>query len=424
MKFQQRSRLALVGVAATAMFGTPALADNEKGTWYVNPMFSFVDDATRRGVDDDFAGGQLGLGYNMNEKWAIEFNIFAANLEDRYLRNDQKLRGLGIDMIREFGSGKTFSPYALAGIGYQFTDPIFTSNSDDILGSIGLGLLTHFNEDGLALRTEARMRAVADSPQQNDMYYSAGLRIPLGDRTPPPPPDSDGDGVSDTNDRCPNTPAGTRVGPDGCELDSDNDGVVNSKDRCPNTPAGARVDANGCKVVEKDSDGDGVPDSRDACPDTPRGAKVDAKGCELDGDGDGVVNSKDRCPNTRAGARIDVYGCEIKEKIELPGVEFELNSDKLRPESTRILNDAAQTLKNNPDIRVEVAGHTDSTGAAAYNQSLSQKRAASVQAYLTARGVDGSRMTAKGYGEAEPIADNSTREGRQRNRRVELKVQN
>ncbi|MFK7885784.1 MAG: OmpA family protein [Gammaproteobacteria bacterium] len=424
MKFQQRSRLALLGIAASAVISIPAQADNQEGTWYLSPMFSFVDDATDRGVDDDFAGGQVAFGYHINKDWAVEFNAFAANLDDRYQNDDQQFRGFGIDWLREYKFNDRFSPYGLIGLGYQSTQSRITPDREDFLVSFGLGLMTHFNDDGLALRTEARMRSLSSTPHFNDMYYSAGLRIPLGERTPPPPPDSDGDGVSDNNDRCPNTPAGTRVGPDGCELDSDRDGVVDSKDRCPNTPAGARVDANGCKIVEKDSDRDGVPDSRDACPETPRGAKVDSKGCELDGDGDGVVNSKDRCPNTRAGARIDVYGCEITAKIELPGVEFELNSDKLRPESTRVLNDAAQTLKNNPEIRVEVGGHTDSTGAASYNQSLSQKRAASVAAYLAARGVDAGRMSSKGYGEAEPVADNSTKEGRQRNRRVELKILN
>lgn len=413
----------LPGLLAFALCGGTAMADGHStGQWYITPMITFVDDDTNRRVDDGFAGAQLGVGYAFNDAWMVEFNAYGANLDDQYLGRDQQTRGIGIDVLRSFKINDYFSPYGLIGIGYQDTSTNGGSDADDAVGSLALGVNTHLNTKGLALRTEARLRATEGSANLNDMYYSAGLRFPIGEKEPPPPPDADGDGVSDSNDRCPGTPAGTPVGPDGCELDGDGDGVVNSKDKCPNTPRGTKVDANGCKVVEKDSDGDGVPDSRDACPDTPRGAEVDDKGCELDGDGDGVVNSKDRCPNTRAGARIDVYGCEIKDKIELPGVQFELNSATLIPASTRVLSDAAQTLKNNPDINVEVAGHTDSTGAASYNQSLSQRRAEAVSQFLVDRGVAASRMSTRGYGEAEPIADNSTKEGRAMNRRVELKV--
>ena len=422
MQFLKSAQRMLPALLAFGLCGGSALADHGEGEWYITPMFSFIDDATDRGVDDQFGGGQIGFGYGINENWMVEFNAYAANLDDRYLQNDQQIRGLGIDWLREFKLSDRFSPYGLFGVGYQSSEPNLTDDSEDFTGSLALGLLTNLNDKGMAFRTEARLRSALGDPNLNDMYYSAGLRVPLGEREPPPPPDSDGDGVSDANDRCPGTPAGTRVGPDGCELDSDRDGVVDSKDRCPNTPRGVKVDENGCRVVEKDSDGDGVPDARDACPNTPRGAKVDAKGCELDSDNDGVVDSKDRCPNTRAGAPVDVYGCEIKDKIELPGVQFETNSATLVAASTRVLDDAAETLKRNPGITVEVAGHTDSSGAASYNQGLSQRRAESVAAYLTDRGVAGSRLSTRGYGEAEPIADNSTREGRALNRRVELRV--
>src|ERR1700690_2755146 len=81
-------------------------------------------------------------------------------------------------------------------------------------------------------------------------------------------------------------------------VDSDGDGVVDSLDKCPNTPAGVKVDAQGCPL---DSDGDGVPDYLDKCPNTPAGVKVDAQGCPLDSDGDGVPDYLDKCPNTPAG---------------------------------------------------------------------------------------------------------------------------
>lgn len=122
------------------------------------------------------------------------------------------------------------------------------------------------------------------------------------------PIDSDGDGVADYLDKCANTPRGAKVDSNGCPLDSDKDGVADYMDKCPNTPAGVKVDANGCPV---DSDGDGVADYLDKCPNTPRGTKVDASGCSIDADGDGVADADDRCPNTPRGVKVDMRGCPV-----------------------------------------------------------------------------------------------------------------
>lgn len=110
--------------------------------------------------------------------------------------------------------------------------------------------------------------------------------------------------------------------------------------------------------------------------------------------------------------------------ISLPGVEFALNSAQLLPVSQTTLNAAVQTLKDNPGIDAEVAGYTDSTGKAAYNVTLSQRRAEAVRKYLIDHGIDASRLTAKGYGQADPIASNQTAAGRAQNRRVELRITN
>jgi OOP family OmpA-OmpF porin len=179
------------------------------------------------------------------------------------------------------------------------------------------------------------------------------------------------------------------------------------------------VDARGCSL---DSDKDGVVDADDQCPDTYRGAKVDQRGCELDDDNDGVVNRLDDCPDSAAGARVDVNGCEIRDVIDLPGVNFETNSDRLLPGADGVLRDAAATLKKYPELVVQVAGHTDSAGAADYNQGLSERRAATVRDYLINAGVNETNLSARGYGEAEPIADNADAEGRAKNRRVELRI--
>jgi OOP family OmpA-OmpF porin len=172
-----------------------------------------------------------------------------------------------------------------------------------------------------------------------------------------------------------------------------------------------------------DADGDGVTDDKDRCPTTPAGAKVDANGCELDSDGDGVVDSKDACPGTPAGVKVDANGCEVMAKaISLSGIYFQTNSDELKSESIAVLDATADTLIANPGVGVEIAGHTDSQGDAGYNQGLSQRRADAVRSYLTSKGVNASRLSAAGYGETQPVADNETSEGRAQNRRVELRI--
>lgn len=250
----------------------------------------------------------------------------------------------------------------------------------------------------------------------------AGTRV---DATGCPIKDSDNDGVLDDTDRCANTPSGRQVDATGCPvvLDSDKDGVNDEQDRCADTPAGTRVDATGCAI---DSDGDGVTDAADRCPNTARGEKVDGTGCPArDSDGDGVVDSSDRCPDTPEGMLVGANGCLIlfvegKRNVVLEGVTFVVNRSELTIDAKKVLDFVAQSLNANPEVKVEVQGHASSDGADAYNMRLSEARAQSVRQYLISKGVDASRMTARGYGETQPIADNSTEEGRKQNRRVEL----
>jgi OOP family OmpA-OmpF porin len=172
-------------------------------------------------------------------------------------------------------------------------------------------------------------------------------------------------------------------------------------------------------VPPPDSDRDGVSDANDRCPGTPAGARVDAVGCEIDSDGDGVVDRLDQCPGTPAGAKVDARGCEIV--ITLKGVNFETDSAKLTLESVAILDEAVAVLKQRPGASVEVQGHTDAQGKDAYNLQLSDRRSRAVQDYLVGAGVNAGMLTARGYGEAAPVASNDTEDGRAQNRRVDLK---
>ncbi|MFO7542919.1 MAG: OmpA family protein [Thiobacillus sp.] len=202
--------------------------------------------------------------------------------------------------------------------------------------------------------------------------------------------------------------------------DSDGDGVVDSKDKCPTTPPNRKVNVEGCEL---DSDGDGVVDSLDKCPTTPAGRKVNAEGCELDSDGDGVIDSLDKCPTVFAQT---ADGCPAHAAKKAPvggvieGVQFNNDQSTLRLEAFAILDRAAATIKEWGDVKVEVAGHTDSSSDDDYNLKLSQRRAEVVRSYLIGKGIQAEQLSARGYGESRPIADNGTAEGRFKNRRVEL----
>lgn len=171
-----------------------------------------------------------------------------------------------------------------------------------------------------------------------------------------------------------------------------------------------------------DSDGDGVTDDRDACPGTPAGTPVDSRGCPLpkDGDKDGVKDDDDHCLDTPMGTEVNGMGCAKERNIKLEGVHFEFDSARLTAESMAILDRTARVMKENSDLNFTVGGHTDSMGSDTYNMTLSDRRAKAVRDYLISKGVDGSNLTAMGYGESRPVASNDTEAGRAENRRVEL----
>jgi len=212
-----------------------------------------------------------------------------------------------------------------------------------------------------------------------------------------------------------NTYAGSKYAEDGYGSHK----VINSYGECWES-IGGRPDICGAAPSLKDSDGDGVADDKDKCPGTPQGAKVNSYGCEIDSDGDGIVDSRDKCPGTPQGAKVDKHGCMAK--LVLQNINFELNSAELTSASKTKLGSIVTVLKSRPDIKgLIVTGHTDSSGADQYNQTLSRARAESVADFFAFSGVT-LEMTAKGMGESSPVADNDTAEGRAKNRRVELEV--
>ena len=170
----------------------------------------------------------------------------------------------------------------------------------------------------------------------------------------------------------------------------------------------------------------------DQCPDTEKGIIVNDMGCPLDSDGDGVPDGLDKCPNTQPGVEVDSNGCQVvvdsvqyqmtRKGLAVLGINFGVNSANIERGSLSALDEVAGVLKEDKEMKIEIGGHTDSTGAASYNLKLSLKRAEAVMRYLVGRGVQPGQMTVRGYGEARPIAPNRTAEDRARNRRIEFRV--
>jgi OOP family OmpA-OmpF porin len=146
----------------------------------------------------------------------------------------------------------------------------------------------------------------------------------------------------------------------------------------------------------------------------------------VDADNDGVPDQNDRCPGTLAGLATDNRGCAATspQQLRLEGVSFEYNSARLTAEASTTLREVADALRGEPGLRAEIGGHTDSSGSDAYNLNLSQQRANAVLTFLANQGIDRSRLVARGYGEGQPVDDNGTEMGRERNRRVEFRVLN
>jgi outer membrane protein OmpA-like peptidoglycan-associated protein len=263
----------------------------------------------------------------------------------------------------------------------------------------------------------------------------------FADRDGCPEEDNDKDGIPDAEDRCPDDAEDFDEfeDADGCpEEDNDNDGVPDADDKCPLTPEDedGYDDQDGCP--EGDNDGDGIPDDQDECPDEPEDKDEfeDADGCpDEDNDGDGIPDDKDQCRDDKEvfNGVDDEDGCpdegdalvQVDEGTIrlLQKVHFKTNSDQIvGKNSFRTLDVVVGILKNRARVRVRIEGHTDSKGDRDHNLELSRRRAEAVKRYIVDRDVDADRLEAEGFGPDKPIADNKTKAGRAKNRRVEFHI--
>lgn len=403
-------RTQLWGAAVLAAgFATQAAAVNVEN--YKVPYFGLaydhlITDSAREAGDG--AGFQLTFGVPMDsERGAIELRFFDAGIDDRFPDGDKDYQtGMMVDYVYDFGAvlggGDSFrglKPFITAGGGFIQED-VLADKHLHLTANLGAGVLVPIGWKGWAVRLDARVQPQSNGEsvsQDNgfpddesvliDYVVNLGLQIPMTlffDRPVAVKEEAD----------CPVAVVNAATGRRDCAVDSDGDGVDDTKDDCPGTPSGTAVDARGCAKAKAaaDEDGDGVADGDDDCPNTPKGLKVDAK------------------------------GCVVAQKTSLTGVTFQPNSAKLTAEGRSTLDAVADTLDRQEDLKVEIAGHTDSVGSDAYNTLLSQQRADAVRSYLVGKGIEEARMTAVGYGEAEPVASNDTDAGRRANRRVEFRI--
>ncbi len=302
---------------------------------------------------------------------------------------------------------------------------------------VGLGAKYALN-DLFHLRLDGRLLAAPNTTNDGysaDWELTLGVGVTLGGHAPPPPPppplvkDSDGDGIPDTEDACPNA-AGPRENKGCPDKDTDGDGVVDRLDKCPDK-AGP-PERQGCP--EEDADKDGIPDSADKCPNDPedKDGFEDADGCpDPDNDKDGVPDKEDKCPNepeTKNGYQ-DEDGCpdEVPAPVKqfsgvVGGINFRRNSADIKASSFPTLKKAVAVFKDYPALRVEISGHTSNEGKREFNMKLSRKRAEAVKDYLVSAGIDEKRIGTVGYGPDKPIADNATKEGQEKNRRIEFRL--
>lgn len=335
------------------------IADDHK--FELNGAVGYHSFDSDRNIDDTGFYG-LGLGYVLSPKWTVEGWWTDASTELDNANVDVDATEYRLDALYHLAKRGEWTPFVVAGVGDMTFDPDNFSDVSETRVNLGLGLKRAITEN-LSFRGDLRAFNSLDE-EQTDLGLQLGLNYALGKTAAAPQ-----------------------------ALDSDGDGVLDDADACPNTPAGAPVNAQGCPL---DSDGDGVYDYKDKCPDTADNLKVDADGCPM----------------------------KLSQTVEIKlHVNFDNNSAVVKSQYFAEIKRVADFMSQYNNTQVEIQGHTDSRGSAAYNEQLSQRRADAVAKVLVSEhGVEASRVSAKGYGEADPVASNEAIEGRAKNRRVVAEI--
>jgi outer membrane protein OmpA-like peptidoglycan-associated protein len=351
-------RPGLMALGIVATFGTGAAHAQEDNRFYIAPMATYVLSDSDRHADDG-VGGTLAVGAKLGQSAEFELRGTFLNYKGEDGFEDVDIAGGGFGVNLFFrGPG---GPYLHADV----------MGGDETMLNVGLGwdlLLS----DSFGIRAEALFHNESNDTDESDEFkeplFNLGVRIPFGKAPEPPPP-----------------PAPVAV-------------VV------PPPPPPPPICSDGL-----DNDGDGLIDF------------PSDKGCESPDDGD-ETDPAPKCAPPKPGEAVSLEGCGVGDVIVLRGVNFDFDKATLTVNAKSILDGVASALESRPDIKVELGGHTDGKGSDSYNAKLSDRRSKSVKQYLVDKGIAADRMTTKGYGESMPVATNETDEGRELNRRVELKV--
>jgi OOP family OmpA-OmpF porin len=349
-------------VVLLLIFSVAAQAEETSGLT-ISPM----NGAT--GFDDDTDNDlhwSLGLGYQFNNPWAVEFVYSDVNTEDDRTGVDLDFTRWHVDGLYHLNQRGAFRPYLAFGAGRGEYDFSSGTRDTDTLLNVGMGVKYTLAKN-TSLRSELKLFEGNDFDAAK-YAFSVGLHHVFFAKTAP--------------------------------------------------------------LIQKakDSDHDGFLDEIDQCPATPRGEAVDTRGCELDSDKDGILDKNDNCPDTRnRKAKIDEHECYvlITETVTTElDVKFDTDSDRSRPEHKQKVEHVFKFMQSYPLTKVTIEGHTDSKGKSEYNQSLSERRAKTIAEMLVKDfGLSESRVSRKGHGETRPIADNLTAAGRQKNRRAVGKIE-
>ena len=393
---------------------------NATDHWNIVPVLSTI--TVSRYIGDNFTFGVSGSVNKIDKFGDAGVNDLAYYAADGII---------SYDVGNALNTGK-IDPYVAVGGGYTWVDKI---GAGTLNGSLGLN---YWLSEQLGLTWQTTYKHAFEDYLPKHFQHSLGATFTFGGK------DTDGDGVYDKDDACPEVPGLEAF--NGCP-DSDGDGIQDSEDDCPNEAGLA--DFNGCP----DSDGDGVADPNDNCPNT---AGLPALGGCPDADGDGIADGDDGCPNEAGPAAnngcpypdsdgdgvldkddqcpdkvgtVANNGCpEVTEAVAktlndyAKTILFDTGKTTIRFESAEILSNIAGILKEYSNSKFNIDGHTDSVGSESSNQTLSEGRAQAVVDWLVENGIDSSRLSARGFGESQPIMSNKTRDGRARNRRVEINL--
>jgi OOP family OmpA-OmpF porin len=353
----------------------------------ISPMIGYDIAEGNLGIKDDgyFTGG---IEFQLNtpdSKISPEFSILYSPGVDYKSGGDTSITRAMIDGVYSFDDLGVVTPFAKAGLGVEVVGSQIASTENGLFLDAGAGVKVNFTES-LALKLETIYMAKLDTDNagfaDSNLLVMAGLTFSFG---------------GETIKKAPQAAVEPVVIEEVVEI----------------VPVAAPVVV---AVVDGDDDKDGILNSLDKCPTSPIGATVDTAGCNVDNDNDGVLNAQDICPNTPLGEDVTVDGCP---KLVNLNINFDLNSANIQENSFERLNRYANFLVKYRNYSAKIVGYTDSQGSASYNKTLSQKRANSVVTYLKDKGVDASQLSSSGMGEANPIADNATKEGRAENRRIE-----